>query len=83
MGKDYQLRKNFFFAFHFFLKIEPSGRLILIKDIYYYYWNRFYRLVEMSFRNHLLVCVATVAVSCRKKLSMQSLILANINLISG
>ena len=82
MGMDYQFRKNFFFVFHFFLKVESCGRLILIKDIYYYYWNKFYHLVEIPLRSHLLVCVATVAVSCRKKL-MQSLILANINLISG
>ena len=31
MGKDYRLRKNYYFCLSFFVKIEPSGRLILIK----------------------------------------------------
>ena len=35
MGTDYQFRKNQYFIFHFFLKVEPiipfSGRLIFIK----------------------------------------------------
>ena len=42
-----------------------------------------FRLVEMSFRNYLVLCVATVAVSCREKLLMQNLILDTIDLISG
>ena len=35
----------------------------------------------MSFRNHLLLCAATLAVSCRNKFLIQNLILANIKLI--
>ena len=31
MGIDYRFRKNYFFAFHFFLKVQHSGRLTLIK----------------------------------------------------
>ena len=35
----------------------------------------------MSFRNHLLLCAATVVISCRTNLLIQNLILANIKLI--
>ena len=42
-----------------------------------------FRLVEMIFRKHLVLCVATAAVSFRDKLLMQNVIPANINLISG
>ena len=78
MGKDYQLRKDYYFVFYFFLKVEPSGRIILITLL-----EQIFCLVKMSFRNHLVLCMATVAVSCRNKLLMQNLIPANINLISG
>ena len=37
----------------------------------------------MFSRNHLLLCVTTVAMSGRNKLLMQNVIPANINLISG
>ena len=36
-------------------------------------------LVEISFRNCILLCVTTVIASCRKKLLMQNLISAYIN----
>ena len=39
MGIDYQLRRTMIFIFYFFLKVGPSGRLILIKNLY---WNRFF-----------------------------------------
>ena len=45
--------------------------------------EQIFRLVRMSLRNHLLLCVAIVAVSRRNKLLMQNLVPANINLISG
>ena len=32
MGMDYQLRKSYAFVFNFFLKVEASGKLILIKN---------------------------------------------------
>ena len=35
----------------------------------------------MSFRNHVVLRVATVSVSCRGKLLMQNLILADVTLI--
>ena len=80
MGKDYQLRKNYYFCLTFLSK----GRILcqtnfnkksLLEQIFC--------LVEMSFRNHLVLCMATVAVSYRDKFLMQNLIPANINLISG
>ena len=80
MGKDYQLRKNYYFCLTFLSK----GRILwqtnfskksLLEQIFC--------LVEMPFRNHLVLCMATVAVSYRDKLLMQNLIPANINLISG
>ena len=45
--------------------------------------KQIFRLVEMSFRKHLLLCLATATLFCRNKLLMQHLITANINLISG
>ena len=74
MGKDYRLRKNYYFCRS---QVEPSGGLILIKNRL----EQIFRLVEMSFRNQLLLCVATVAVSCRNKLLMQNLIPVNIKTI--
>ena len=62
------LERTIVFVFHFFLKVEPSGRLILTKNLYR---KRFFCLVEMPFRNHLALCVATIAVSCRDKLLIQ------------
>ena len=38
-------------------------------------------LIKKSFRNHLLLCAATVVISCRTNLLIQNLILANIKLI--
>ena len=32
MGKDYRLKKSYIFVINFFLKVEPSGKLILIKN---------------------------------------------------
>ena len=77
MGKDYQLRKNYYFCLSFLSKRRTSDRngKFLLEQIFC--------LVEMSFINHLVLCVATVAVSCRDKLLMLNLISANINLISG
>ena len=43
--------------------------------------NRFFCLIEKSFRNNLLLCAGTVVISCRNKLLIQNLILANIKLI--
>ena len=71
MGKVIDLERTIIVVFHFFLKVEPSSRLILLKKSLL---EQIFRLVEMSFRNHLVLCVATVAVSCRDKLLMQNLI---------
>ena len=79
MGKDYQLRRTIFFVFYFFLKVGPSGRLILIKNLLL---EQIFGPVEMSFTNDLVLCATTVAVFCRDKLLMRNLIPANINLIS-
>ena len=59
--------------------MERTFNLLEIKFLL----EQIFRLVEMSFRNHLVLCKATVAVSCRDKLLMQNLIPANIKLISG
>ena len=67
MGRIINLERTIIFVFHFFLS--------LLEQIF--------RLVEMSFRNHLLLYMAIVDVSCRDKLLMQNFIPANINLFSG
>ena len=81
------LKEPFVFIFYFFLKAEaiiPSrGKLILIKKILLFPAEQIFCLVEMSFRNRLLLHVATGTVSCRNQLLMQNLIQANINQISG
>ena len=80
MGKDYQLRENYYFCLLFLSKSRTWWQANFNKKSLL---EQIFRLVEMSFRNHLVLCVATVAVSHRDKLLMQNLIPANINLISG
>ena len=80
MRKDYRFRKNYYFCLSFLSKSRTYwqnnlNEKSLLKQIF--------RVVEMSFRNHFLLCVATVAMSCRNNSLMQNLIPANINLISG
>ena len=57
------LERTIVFVFHFFLKVEPSGRLILTKNLY---WNRFgtkFPLeITLSYRsNHCCVLWRQVA----------------------
>ena len=59
---------------------EPSGRLLLIKKSLL---EQIFRLVEIFFRNHLVIFVATFAVTYRDKMLMQNLIPPNISLICG
>ena len=79
MGTDYRFSKNHCFYLSFFIKVEPiissSGKLILT----FLLVEQIFRQVEICFRNHLLLCVATVTVSCKNKLLMQNLIPADIN----
>ena len=83
MGKDNRLRKKYYFYLPFLSKnrtwlqtnFNKKSLLLLVEQIF--------RLIEMSFRNQLLLCVATVDVSCGNKLLMQNHISANINLISS
>ena len=63
-------------VFHFFLNLATQwqtnfNQKSLLEQISH--------LVEMSFRSHLVLCLATVPVSCRDKLLMQNLIPANVN----
>ena len=67
MGRIINLERTIIFVLNFFLKEEPSGRLIFDKKSLL---EQIFHLVEMSFRNYLVLCVATVAVSCRDKLLM-------------
>ena len=80
MGKDYRLRKNYYFCLSFLSKSRTLWQTNLNRKSLL---EQISRLVEISFRNHPLLCVAIVGVSSRNKLLMQNLILANINLISG
>ena len=60
------LERTIAFIFYFFLKVEPiirsSGRLILITKSLLLLVKQIFRLVEISFRNRLFLCVATVTV---------------------
>ena len=80
MEKDYQLRKSYYFCLSFLSKSRTYWQTNFNKKSLL---EQIFRLVDMSFRNHLILCVATVAVFCRGKLLIQNLIPANINLISG
>ena len=83
MGSNYQFRKNHCFYFSFLPKsgsnyffswktnFNKKSLLLLVEQIFH--------LAEISFRNRLLLSVATIAMSCRNKLLMQNLIPANIN----
>ena len=63
--------------FHFFLKAEPIipsvGVLILIKRYLILFVEQIFRLVEISFRNRLHLCLA------KNKLLMQNIASVNIN----
>ena len=65
MGKNFQLWKNFFFCHSFLSKVRTYTSTNFNKKSLL---EQIFRLVEMSFRNHLILCVATVAVFCRDKL---------------
>ena len=58
MEINYQFRKNRF-IFHFFLKIKPtilsSGRLIVIKNLLLLPVEQIFRLVQIFFRNHVVI----------------------------
>ena len=71
MGKDYQLRENYYFCLLFLSKSRTWWQANFNKKSLL---EQIFRLVEMSFRIYLVLCVATVAVSCRDKLLMQTLI---------
>ena len=68
MGKDYQLRKNYYFCLSFLSKSRTSWHINFSKKSLL---EHIFRPVEMYFRNPL--CVATIAVSFRDKLLMQNL----------
>ena len=76
MRKDYRLKENCCFYLSFRSKSRTQWQTNLNKASLL---EQIFRLVEISFKNHILLCV--VAVSCRNKLLMQNLIPANINLI--
>ena len=69
MGKDYQLRKNYYFCLSFLSKSRTQWQTSFNKKSLL---EQIFRLIKMSFRNNLTLCVATVAVSCRDKLLMQN-----------
>ena len=72
MGKDYRLRKNYYFCLSFLSKTRTQWQTNFNKKSLLLPLKQIFRLVEMSFKNHLLLCVATVAVSCRNKLLLQN-----------
>ena len=82
MGKVCRLRMNYYFCLSILSKSRTQYQTNFNKNLYYYL-EQIFRLVKMFFRNHLLLCLATVAVSCRNKLFMQNIVRANKNLISG
>ena len=83
MGKDYRLRNNYYFCLSFLSKSRTWWQINFNKKSLLLLLEQIFLLVKMFFRNRLLLCVATVDVSCRNKLLIQNLIPANINLISG
>ena len=78
MEKDYQLRKNYYFCLSFLSKSRTLWQTNFNKKCLL---EQMLCLVEMSFRNHLVLHVSTVAVSCRDKLLMQNLNSANHSLL--
>ena len=78
MGKDYRPRKNYYFCLLFLSKRRNQWQTSLNKKSLL---EQIFCLIKMSFRNHLLLCAATVVISCRTNLLIQNLILANIKLI--
>ena len=74
MGKDYRLRKNYCFCLSF---LSKSTTLLQTNFDKKSLLEQTFSLVEMSFRNRLFLCVATVPVSGTNKLLMQNLIPTN------
>ena len=83
MGTDDRFKKNHCFYLSFFPKSRTNcsfkwktnfnkNSLILLME-------QIFLLVEISFANRFLSCVATVIVPCRNRLPMQNFIPANVN----
>ena len=73
MGKDYQLRKNYYFCLSFLSQSRTYWLTNFNKKPLLLLLEQIFCLVEMSFGNHLLLCLAIIVVSCRNKLLIENL----------